>query len=92
MTHRMTGAKMSGDKMTNGMTKRFRFNSRGKLTDGINLTDRINLTDDYKTSLREKLLKQRQRPLPCSLCSLADASPVSQSVSQPQSGHAGLTK
>ena len=47
----MTGAKMSGDKMTNGMTKRFRFNSQGKLTDGINLTDRINLTDDYKTSL-----------------------------------------
>ena len=48
----MAGAKMSWDKMTNRMTKHFRFNSLGKLTDGINLTDRINLTDDYKTSLR----------------------------------------
>ena len=48
----MAGAKMSRDKMTNRMTKHFRFNSLGKLTDGINLTDRINLTDDYKTSLR----------------------------------------
>ena len=51
MSHGMTGAKMSGDKMTNGMTKRYRFNSPGILTDGINLTDRINLTHDYKTSL-----------------------------------------
>ena len=38
---------MTGAKMTDGMTERFRFNSPGKLTDGINLTDRINLTDDY---------------------------------------------
>ena len=58
----MTEAKMSGDKMTNGMTKRFRFNSRGKLTDGINLTDRINLTDDYKTSLRKKILVTTYKP------------------------------
>ena len=47
----MTRAKMSGDKMTKGMTKRYRFNSLGKLTKGINLTNRINLSDDYKTSL-----------------------------------------
>ena len=47
----MAGAKMIRVKMTNGMTKHFRFNSLGKLTDGINLTDRINLTDDYKTYL-----------------------------------------
>ena len=47
----MTGAKMSGDKMTNRMTKHYRLNSLGKLTNGINLTNRINLTDDYKTSL-----------------------------------------
>ena len=47
----MAGAKMIRVKMTNGMTKHFRFNSLGKLTDGINLTDRINVTDDYITSL-----------------------------------------
>ena len=52
----MTEAKMSGDKMTNGMTKRFRFNSRGKLT------DEINLTDDYKTSLRKKILVTTYKP------------------------------
>ena len=52
MSYGMTRAKMSGDKMTNGMTEHFRFISPGKLTDGINLTDKINLTDDYKTSLR----------------------------------------
>ena len=52
----MAGAKMSRDKMTNRMTKHFRFNSLGKLTDGINLTDRINLTDDYKTSLWRPVL------------------------------------
>ena len=51
----MTGAKMSGAKMTNKMIERYRFNSPGKLTNGINLTDRINLTDDYKTSHRQEV-------------------------------------
>ena len=51
MSEGISGGKMSGAKMSEGMTKCFRFNSPCKLTDGINLTDRINLTDNYKTSL-----------------------------------------
>ena len=47
---------MSGAKMSKGMTERFRFNSPGELSDGINLTEGINLTNDYKTSLRSVIV------------------------------------
>ena len=50
---------MIGAKMTNGMTKPFRFNSQGKLTNGIYLTD------DYKTSHgRQDSLKLELNSLP----------------------------
>ena len=50
---RMSGAKIS--KVTK-VTKRFRFNSRGELSDRINLTKGINLTKHYLLNILLVLL------------------------------------
>ena len=44
MSEGMSGGKMSGAIMSEGMTKCFRFYSPGELSDGINLTEGINLS------------------------------------------------